>query len=100
MNSINKGIKQFEFVMWIIIGVAILGSFFGLSQNVISKIIEWLISIGIGILLSGISGGIVEAFSRDLLKRILIIIPIGPFDFSLTLFAIITFIVKIWLFGI
>ncbi|HLB69630.1 MAG: hypothetical protein OIN88_08670 [Candidatus Methanoperedens sp.] len=92
-------IEKFKVVIWIIVAVAILGALFGLSQNVVSMITEWLISVGIGIILSGISGEIVETFSGNFFKKIFIIIPIGQFNFSLSLFPIITFIVKMWLFN-
>jgi hypothetical protein len=46
-----------------------------------------------------VAGAIVEAFTGELLKKITLTITIGDFSFSITAFAIATFIVKVWLFG-
>ncbi len=90
--------EKFGVVIVLIIAVGILDSIFKMPQNSVSRMVELLISIGVGLILSAISGQIVEAFSGDSLKEIFVIVPIGPFNFSLSLFVIVTFIVKIWIF--
>jgi len=65
-----------------------------------NSIIEWLVGVFVGSLFSFVAGALVEAFSGDLLKKIALNIEILGFEFSITAFAIVTFIVKIWLFGL
>lgn len=90
--------EKFGVVIVLIIAVGILESIFEMPQNLVSTIVELLISIGVGIILSAISGQIVEAFSGDFLKDFFVIVPIGQYNFSISLFVIITLIVKIWIF--
>lgn len=90
--------EKFGVVIVLIFAVGILESIFELPQNLVSTLVEFLISIGVGIILAAISGQIVEAFSGDFLKEIFVIVPIGPFNFSLSLFVLLTFIVKILIF--
>ena len=92
-------VEKFGFVIYAIAILAILGAFLGWPSNTISMMTEWLISIGIGIVLSGISGEFVELLSGDIFKKIFLFVPIGPFDFSISLFPFTTLIVKLWLFS-
>lgn len=59
-------VEKFGVVIYIIAFLGILDAFFGWSPNTISMMTEWLISIGIGIVLSGISGEFVELLSGDI----------------------------------
>ena len=92
-------VEKFGIVIYVIVFLGILKVFFGWSPDTISMMTEWSISIGIGIVLSGISGEFVELLSGDFFKKIFRVITIGPFDFSISLFAFITIIVKFWLFS-
>jgi hypothetical protein len=88
-------------ILYVIILVAIAGAVFGLSQNLTNWIIGLLVSILIGVVLSAVAGSIVEAFTGDFLKKIFLNVNIyGDFSISISVFAIVTFIVKISLFGL
>jgi len=105
VNLINKREKEFENkikrFLAIIILVTFIGSYFGLSNDTISWIVEWIISLMVGFILSFICGSIIESFTDDILKKISITIPIGEkYGFSITLFAIVTFLLKLYLFGL
>ncbi len=94
-----KGKETLELIITLIIVVAILGAYFNVSDETINHIVDWLVSIFIGVLLSAVSGAIVEAFKGDFLKMIFIPIKIGDFKFSISVFVIATFMVRILLFG-
>ena len=90
-----------KLILLVIILVAVGGSYLGLSTDTINWINELLISMLIGLFLSAVVGSIIEAFTRDFLKTIFLNIPIfGDFSISISAFAIATFIVKVWLFGL
>ena len=95
MNYVGK----FGIVIYIFVFLRILEVFFGWSPNTISMMTEWSISIGIGIIFSGISGEFVELLSGDFFKNLFRDVTIGPFNFSILLFAFITSIVKLLLFS-
>lgn len=89
-----------EVIVWLIFLVAFLGAFYNIPSGITNQIIQWLISIFIGTAFSIVAGTLVEALTGDHLKTILINIPIiGDFSISISLFAISTFVVKIWLFS-
>lgn len=90
--------EKFEAVLSIIIGIAIIGTLLGWPDKIITVAIEWGTSALIGIAMSGISGELVERFTRDTLKNITITVPIAGFNFSVTLFFIATIVVRFWLF--
>lgn len=89
--------KKIVVVILLITFVGILESL-GLSQNLVSMMLNFLKVILPGIIFSGISEQIVEAFSGDYFKGYFLFIPIGPFNFSITVFTIVTIIVNFWLF--
>jgi len=98
LNS-NKGANKLERFIYLIIAVAVIGAFLGIPTYITNIIIEWLIGAFVGTLFSMVAGAIVEAFTEDILKTITLTITIKGIKFSITVFAIATFIVKIWLFG-
>lgn len=51
-----------------------------------------------GVLMSGISGWLVEKYTGDTLKNITLTVPVAGYNFSITLFLIVTIIVRFWLF--
>lgn len=95
----NKEAKKLERFIYLIIAVAVIGAFLGIPPYVTNIIIEWIIGAFVGTLFSMVAGAIVEAFTGDLLKTITLTITIKGIKFSITVFAIATFIVKVWLFG-
>ncbi len=90
---------KFEAVLGIIVAIAILGVVLGWPDKIVTLAIEWGTSVLIGIILSGVSGGLVERFTGDFFKNITITVPIAGFNFSITLFFIITLIVRFLLFS-
>jgi len=90
--------EKVEAILGLIILIAILDAFFGWPDKIISLAIQWGTSAIIGVIMSGISGELVEKFTGDTLKNITITVPIAGYNFSVTLFFIVTIIVKYWLF--
>jgi hypothetical protein len=100
MESKKMNLKEkFQIIIALIILVAFLGAYFNIPAETINQVVEWLVSIMIGILLAAVSGALVEAFTGDLLKTIFIRVEIKGFSFSISIFVIATIIVKILLFG-
>lgn len=52
----------------------------------------------VGAVTSLVAGTIIEAFTGDALKMVLIPVKIGPFEFSVSLFVIATIVLKLLLF--
>ncbi|MHA1833570.1 MAG: hypothetical protein ACTSV7_06225 [Candidatus Baldrarchaeia archaeon] len=100
MNDDNNRTKTIELIVYLILLVAILGALLNIPTALTSWIIQWLIGALVGSVFSLVAGAIVEAFTGNWLKTITITIEIGDFNFSITVFAIATFIVKVWLFGL
>ena len=98
MNDNNKT-KTLELIIYVIILVAFVGALFNIPSALTNMVIQWLIGMFVGSFFSLVAGEIVEAFAGDLLKAITLTIEIGDIHFSITAFAIATFIVKVWLFG-
>ena len=98
MNGNNKT-RMIEVIVYLIILVVVLGALFNIPMALTNWIIQWLIGALVGSVFSLVAGAIVEAFTGELLKKITLTINIGDFSFSITAFAIATFIVKVWLFG-
>jgi len=95
-----KGEEKLQLIIYLIVIIAIVGSILGLSVNTTNMIIQWLLSIFIGILTSIVAGYLVEGFTGNLLKKILINIPItDDFSISISVFVITVLIVKFLLFG-
>jgi len=95
-----EGKEKLKLIIYLIVIVAIVGSFLGLSANTTNMIIQWLVSVFVGILTSFIVGRLVEAFTGNLLKIILINIPItDDFNISISVFVITVIVVKFLLFG-
>jgi len=91
--------EKLQLIIGIIIAVVLIGAFLNIPNDIINLIVEWLVSIFVGILLSMVSGAIVESFTGDILKKILIPIEIKGIKFSISVFTITTFIAKIVIFG-
>jgi len=98
-STVEEGVKKLELIVYLIVLVAFLGAAFNIPWVLTNWIIQWLISAFIGSVFSLVAGAIVEAFTGAFLKKITLTISIGSLKFSITAFAIATFIVKVWLFG-
>ena len=96
----KKDEEKLSLIISIIIIVVVAGALLGISAETIEKIVELLVSVFIGILLSMVAGSLVQAFTGNILKKILLPINIKGFKFSISVFVIVTFIVKVLLFGI
>jgi len=72
------------------------------------KVPTWVITLTTTVFVSAFTGAIltfvstafVEALTGDFLKPYLLKIPIGDYEFSVSLFLMATLIVKVWLFGL
>lgn len=95
----NNRTRDLELVLYLIVLVAFLGAVFNIPFALTNMIIQWLVGIFVGSVLSLVAGSLVEAITGNWLKTITLTIEIGDFHFSITVFAIVTFIVKVWLFG-
>lgn len=95
----DDDIKKLELIVYLIVLVAFLGAVFNIPSVLTNLAIQWLISAFVGSVFSLVAGALVEAFTGDWLKTITLTIEIGDFHISITVFAIVTFIVKVWLFG-
>ncbi len=92
-NNIKNALVIFVLVL---AGLAL----FGFSARQIDIIAQWGISIIIGMILGVLSGQIVETFTGDILKKISLSFEIRGIDFSITLFVIVAFLVKLIIFGL
>jgi len=84
-------------VLGIMILIVFIGTFAGLPDKIIESILEWGGSILVGIILGAISGLLVERVAGDWLKSIFLVVSIGDYQFSISLFTIATIFVKMFL---
>jgi len=95
----EKDVDKLKLIIYMIVLVAFLGAVFNIPLALTNAIIQWLVGVFIGSVFSFVAGALVEAFSGNFLKKIALNITIFDLKFSITAFAIATFIVKVWLFG-
>ncbi len=95
--------KAFQVLIYGIILVVLVGSLIGLSVKAIDNLVNFFISVGLGLVFSAISGKLIELFSDDKLKEIFWTLEFEILGYDLevpiSLFAIFTIIIKLWLFG-
>ena len=89
----NNKIKTF---IWLMVLVILVGSYLHIPNNVIQFVNNLIVSAIIGVISSGVAGSIVEKFGGDFLKNIFINIKILGIEFSVSIFIIVTAVVK-WL---
>lgn len=89
--------KVYALVLVIIL-IYVLGLYFNWSTDLVSMLTDWGTVLLVSLVLSGIAGSIIEAFSGDTFKQIMITIPIGSGGFSISLFVILTIFLKMILF--
>jgi len=95
----KKDISKLETIIWVIVGVVIIGSLLGVPTEWINVAVEWSVSLFVVTVMSIVAGSFVEAFTGDFLKKIMLNIPItDDLSISVSLFTITTFIAKYWLF--
>jgi hypothetical protein len=99
LNKKGKGEDKLTLILYLIILVAFLGAVFNIPAALTNWVIQYLIGAFVGSIFSLVAGALVEAFTGDLLKKITLTFKILGYNVSLTVFTIVTFIVKIWLFG-
>lgn len=95
----KKDIGKLELILYAIVLVAVVGALLNVPLWLTNTVIQWLVSAFTGMVFSLVAGSLIKAFTGDLLKKIALNITIYKFEFSITAFAIATFIVKVWLFG-
>ena len=93
-NDLQEKVRA---VLMIIIVVAVLANFGYIPQEWSDAITPVLFSVIAGLVISFAAEKIVESFSGTSLKKILIPIEIHGFKFSISVFAITTIVVKIWI---
>ncbi|MFA6419834.1 MAG: hypothetical protein WCW13_03460 [archaeon] len=90
--------EQFKVIILLIVLIALVGALWQIPQTTVNFATNVLLSIATSAILSGICGQLIEAFSGEIFKKITINIPIWKFHLPITLFAILTIILKIVLF--
>jgi hypothetical protein len=95
----KKDIEKLKIPIYLIVLVAVIGAFFKIPSPLTNWVIQYLIGAFVGSIFSLVAGTLVEAFTGDFLKKITLTFEIFGFNFSFTVFAIATFVVKVWLFG-
>jgi len=94
-----KFAEAIQLLVGVILLIFLVGIIFGWSPNTSDRIITWVIPAGISFALTAFSGELIENFTGEAFKRILITVPLGKYEFSLSLFTLLTFILKKWMFG-
>ena len=96
----DEDVDKLRLIILLIVLVTIAGTYLGVPFSVTNQINEWLISIFTGMVISLVVNSFVEALTGDILKKILITIPITErVKISVSLFTIATIVVKYWWFG-
>jgi hypothetical protein len=86
---------------WIIIAivvVAVIAGLLGIPSMITEWLIQWLVSMIVGGVMSIVAGELVEAFTGDWLKKISLNFSIFGLEVSLSAFLVATVLVKFWLF--
>jgi hypothetical protein len=78
--------------------IGLLMAILGFSGKQIDNVIQWFIPLCINFIISSFIGTIIEAYSGDSFKKISLTVPIWKFNFSISLFAILVVVIKLWLF--
>lgn len=90
--------EKIQLVLGGVIIIAIIGTLYNWPTSIIDLLINWSMAIMISLILSAVAGKLIESFSGDLLKNIFLVVKIWKFDVSISVFTILTFILKVWLF--
>lgn len=95
----DDDINKLQLIVLVIVAVAVIGAFLGIPIIITEGIIQWLVSMFVGAVMSLIAGEFVEAFTGDFLKTITLTVTILDFEMSISTFFVVTVVVKYWLFG-
>lgn len=95
----DDDVEKLKWIVYLIVLVTFLGAIFNIPSPLTNFVVQWLIGAFVGSVFSFVAGAIVEGFTGDWMKTITLTFSIGDFEFSITVFAIVTFIVKVKLFG-
>jgi hypothetical protein len=95
----KKDVNKLRLILYAIVLVVIIGAFLNVPPSLTNTVVQWLVGLFGGLVCSMVAGALVKAFTGNFLQTIALNIEVHGFEFSITAFAIATFIVKIWLFG-
>lgn len=96
--SSSNGTDNITRLIYALVIVVIVLSLIGASQGTIDFVVKLFVSAIAGAVTSLVAGTIIEAFTGDVLKAIIIPIRIGDFEFSVSLFFVATLILKFLIF--
>jgi len=86
-------------IVGLMVLIAVIATLYGWPDKIVTLAITWGTSLIVGVIASGISGELVERFSGDVLKNISWTVEIGGMNFSISLFFLVTVMVRFALFG-
>lgn len=95
----KEELLKIENLFYLIIAVVVVCALLNVTPDVTNWIVNVLVGLVISSVCSLVAGSLVEAFTGDWLKKIAINKEIFGINFSITVFAIVTFIVEKWIFG-
>ncbi len=95
-----KDEDKLQLIIYLILLVTIVGTYLGWSADATNQVIQWLVSIFISILLTMVVASLAKAATGNLLKRVKFKIKILGFSVYISLFTVVTFILKVWWFGL
>jgi hypothetical protein len=91
--------KELQKLLFFIMLVVVVSAVLNLLAFLTPFALPWLASAFVGAVLSLVAGTLVEATTGDVLKTISLTVKLLGLNFSITAFALATFIVKVQLFG-
>jgi len=91
--------EKVKAILGVVILIAVAGTLFGWPDKIIQVVSEWSMTLVIAVIISGISGELVERFTGDTLKTITLTVEIAGTNFSISLFLITTWVVRFLLFS-
>lgn len=93
----NESKNRLKLIVNIVIWTLVIAALFGLSGELFDNLTQLGISIILSAILTFISETILERLGLDILRKIPLSFEIGEFNFSVSLFLILTIIIKILL---
>jgi len=91
-------VDRVQLILVLVIIVTVVGAYLGISQRMVDQVVLWLVSLLIGAVMSFLAGSLVEAATGDWLKRVSIQWEIAGRPVSVSLFVIVTLLVRFLLF--
>ena len=94
--------RNLQYFVYAVIIIALLFAVLGIPSSFTNLVINWLASLLVGSIAGAVTSLpailLVEAFTGDRLKSILLLVEIRGFRFSISAFAIATFLVRYFIF--